>query len=432
LINTETIIAQCTPKGHGALALLRMSGPDAIMFADSFVMLSTGNALHMSTTHTIHYGTVVDTQKQAIDKVLIFLMRAPHTFTGENTIEITCHNNPFIIASIIAQAIHYGARLAYSGEFTQQAVLHEKIDLIQAEAIDELIHAHTQLALKKALAQMEGSFSHWISTIEQELITCLAFSESSFEFIDEEYMEFGIQIMQCIQKVLAMITTLKKTFNQQQQIRQGIRIALIGSVNAGKSSLFNTLIGKDRAIVTDTPGTTRDAIEAGLYKNGNYWTLIDTAGLRNTRHNIEKEGIKRSYKEAQSADIILLICDGSRPLTSQEQTIYKDICTLYEKKIIFIQSKTDLPLCEHHTNNWKNTITELESPFLLNQRQYNLVLTLEKNLIHIIPLLETYPIAYELISYHLNDALKYFAELTGKSISEAAMDAIFRNFCVGK
>jgi tRNA modification GTPase len=457
LISTETIIAHCTPRGQGALALLRISGQQALVVVDSFAQLATAKKLVSVSTHTIHYGTVIDTNKQVLDKVLFFVMHAPHTFTGEHTIEITCHNNPFIIASIIEQAITQGARLAYPGEFTRRAVLHDKIDLMQAEAIDELIHANTQLTLKKALAQLEGSLSHWVTTIEQELITCLAFSDSSFEFIEEENMEFGTQIKERLQKTLHTLTQLKKNFDQQQQIRQGIRIALLGTVNAGKSSLFNALIGKDRSIVTNIPGTTRDVIEAGLYKYGNYWTLIDTAGLRKTDDKIEQEGIKRSFKEAQNADIILLLCDRSQEWSVQETTVYHELLDAYGKKIILITSKDDLPQQAQHAISWKEILPfsvkkpeqlscieqniqhkieklfeQAESPFLLTQRQYTLLLALEKNLVHIVSMLTTHPISYELVSFHLNDSLKYFAELTGKSVSEAAIDAVFRNFCVGK
>ena len=180
------------------------------------------------------------------------------------------------------------------------------------------------MRLNNLLSQLEGSFTQWITTIEKQLIKALALSEASFEFIDEENMEFNIQIKEIIDKVLATSTTIKKTFDQQQQIRQGIRIAIIGSVNAGKSSLFNTLLQQNRAIVTNIAGTTRDAIEAGLYKNSNYWTLIDTAGLRTTNDIIEQMGITRSHEEAHKADIILLVFDSSHSSNNAEQAVYQE------------------------------------------------------------------------------------------------------------
>ena len=275
----QTIIAQCTPAGAGAIALLRMSGDDAITIADSIAQLTSKIKLSDCATHTIHYGWVTDQDGNHIDQVLFLLMKAPRTFTGQNTVEITCHNNPFIIEQIIAQTIAYGARIADKGEFSRRAFLNGKIDLVQAEAINELIHANTQQALKKSLSQVEGSLSHWIETIQTELFKARAYCEASFEFIDEE-INFAPQIKENIKNILSTITQLKKSFDQQSQIRQGLRIALIGSVNAGKSSLFNALLGKDRAIVTNIAGTTRDVIEAGVYRDGNYWTFVDTAGLR--------------------------------------------------------------------------------------------------------------------------------------------------------
>ena len=451
----ETIVARCTPAGSGAIALIRLSGTHAVALTNKMAQLAGKKQLLQLPTHTIHYGWVVNTRQERIDQVLFLLMRGPQTFTGQDTVEITCHNNPFLIEQIIEQAILHGARLAQEGEFTRRSVQHNKIDLIQAEAINELINAQTQHALKKSLGQLDGSFSYYIAQLEKELIKAMAFCEASFEFIDEE-MEFGGRIAEIINTALEKITAIKKTFNQQQQVRQGIRIALIGAVNAGKSSLFNALLNKNRAIVTSIAGTTRDAIEAGLQKNGNYWTLVDTAGLRQTDDIVEQEGIKKSFEQAKQADIIVLVFDGAREQSVQEHIVYQTLLQDYAKKIILVRTKADLPatviaMLNGHTvlavsNTTKHNIThleqeietkitllfaQLESPFLLNARQYNLLVALEKKLIDLKPMLQK-TIHYELISYHLNDAIAHLAEQTGKSISEASMDAVFREFCVGK
>lgn len=447
----ETIIAQCTPRGTGALALIRLSGDNALSIAEKWGRLSSKTPLSLVPSHTVHYGMAVDASGTLIDRVMFIVMHGPKTFTGEHVVEITCHNNPFIIEQIIEQALLHGARLAQEGEFTKRAYLHNKIDLVQAEAIDELIHANTQMALKKALAQLEGTFSHWIADIEQKLLKVLALSEASFEFLDDE-TSFGAEISAELVTVMETITSLKKKFNQQQQIRQGIRIALIGAVNAGKSSLFNALLDQSRAIVTPIAGTTRDAIEAGLYRNGTYWTLVDTAGLRQTDDIIEQQGIAKSYDEAQRADLILLIYDSSRPMTEQEKNIYEDLGARHAHKIIAIATKSDLPRLEQHqtalsvSNKDGHSVravekkleekihdlfATLESPFLLNQRQYNLLIGLEKKL-STLPNLLSSNIAYELVSHELKEALACLSELTGKSISEQGMDAVFKNFCVGK
>lgn len=451
----QTIIAQCTPRGSGALALLRISGIDALNITAKISKLASKKSILEVASHTVHFGSIID-QQETIDQVMFIVMHGPKTFTGQNVVEITCHNNPFLVEAIIHQALAHGARLAQEGEFTKRAFLNKKIDLIQAESINELIHASTQMALKQSLAQLEGSFSHWLKNIEKEIMKNAALSEASFEFIDEE-MEFGIQINQSLDGVLNNLEIIKKTFNQQQHIRQGVRIALIGSVNAGKSSLFNALLNKNRSIVTDIAGTTRDVVEAGVYKNSSYWTLIDTAGLRQTNDFVEKEGISRSYQEAQLADCILLIYDGSRALSPQEEIIYQDLLALYSHKIIIIYTKSDATHYPHivfstcpyiRVSVYDKTViatleimienkieqdlfNNIESPFLLNQRQFNLLLSLENNLIRVKELLIE-PVAYELVSYHLKESLENLTELSGQTITEQSMDAIFREFCVGK
>nr|MBA2307160.1 50S ribosome-binding GTPase [Candidatus Dependentiae bacterium] len=291
--------------------------------------------------------------------------------------------------------------------------------------------------------------------LQKDLLRSIAWCEVSFEFLDEGE-EFGSQIRISLEEMLVKIEHLKETFNAQQQIKNGIKIALIGSVNAGKSSLFNALLKQKRAIVTDIPGTTRDVIEAGMYYKGNYWTLTDTAGLRTTNDSIEQEGIRRSCEEAHKADIILLVHDSSRATSSAEKVIYDDMCKNYEKKIIYIYSKADLPQGENISREGSNALTlsvsdktsldflmttidekiaalfaVLDSPFLLNKRHYGVLLHLEQKITALMPLLKE-PIHYEIVSYHLQDALTTLSELTGKSISEAALDLVFKEFCVGK
>lgn len=450
----QTIIAQCTPKGSGAIALLRISGADAIEITTSISKLASGKILRELPTHTIHFGYVIDQDGQHIDQVIFLLMHAPRTFTGQHTVEITCHNNPFIITDIIKAAITGGARIAENGEFTRRAVINNKIDLVQAEAINELIHANTTITLKQSMAQLEGSLSSWITELEDSLLNALALTEASFEFLDDE-ISFGPQIRKIIDTMRSKIKDICKSFDRQQQIRNGIRIAILGSVNAGKSSLFNALLIKDRAIVTNVPGTTRDTIEAGLYKNGNYWTLIDTAGIRQTHDIIENQGIERSLKEARAADIIILVLDGSRSLSKDEEVFYQNCIEQHKDKIILVRNKVDTALdnnprlrqtcidCSCKTKQNINTIEKtieekiaalfdtINAPFLLNERQAHLLLTLDQKLGFIESMMHE-PIQYELLSTHIKDALVLTSELTGKTINEHTMDRIFKQFCVGK
>ena len=456
LADEETIIAQSTPQGKGAIALLKLSGLEVRKIVDSIAKLPYQKTITELPNNSVSYGWIVDENKNHIDQVMFIVMDGPKTFTGQNTIEITCHNNQFLIELIINQAIKHGARLAQQGEFARRAVLNGKIDLIQAEAINDLIQANNQMTLKASLAQVEGSFSSWLAFIEKDLIKALAWSEASFEFLDDE-QEFGSQIKDHLEQINHKISDLKKIFDSQKQIRQGIKIALIGSVNAGKSSLFNTLLNQNRSIVTAIPGTTRDIVESGLYKNGNYWTLIDTAGIRQTRDIIEQEGIRRSFEQAAIADIILLIFDGSRELTSEEAAFYNQMLSEYKNKIILIKNKCDLnnlsnSILNNNTHIPFSSITQqnllkideeiqqktnllfstIESPFLLNKRQFNYILTLENKLSNIIDMLSHNFINYEIISLKLREAIENISELTGKTVSEAALDTVFKEFCVGK
>jgi tRNA modification GTPase len=457
-MNSDTIVAHCTPSGSGAIALLRISGSQAFSIVNSCAQLSSGKLLSSVDTHTIHHGWVVNHNGKKLDEVLFLAMRGPRTFTGEDTIEITSHNNQFLIETLIERIIACGARPAQPGEFTRTAVENNKIDLLQAEAINELIHAQSQQALKHALDQLEGSLSQQLAILEKKVLQIIGLCEASFEFLEED-VDFSDQMRERIQETLTTVAHLKKNFDQQQLVRQGVRIALVGTVNAGKSSLFNALIGKNRAIVTSIAGTTRDVIEAGSYQDGMYWTFIDTAGLRNTDDVIEKEGIERSYQEAQNADLVLLVNDTSRFLTDAEKLVYETILTTYQTKTILVHNKIDALVQESVKNTFGNCLAEssvstktregietlhqtittvvhelvdkTDCPFLLNKRHMTLLTSFENKLLTVSDFLQG-TIEYELVAYHLKDALSVLTELTGKSVSEKAMDMIFRDFCVGK
>lgn len=455
LKDEQVIVAQATPQGAGAIAMLRISGDRAVEVVDSISALAGYKKLIDQISHTIHYGWVVDAQDQHVDQVLFLLMRAPKTFTGQDVVEITCHNNQFLIEQIIDIIIRAGARLADQGEFTRRAVLHGKVDLVQAEAINELIHAQTTQALKQSLRQLEGSFSSWIATIEKQLIGIIGLCEASFEFLDEE-MSFGPAIVQRLDNVQADIVQVLQTFDKRGYVTQGVRIALVGSVNAGKSSLFNALINRKRAIVTDIAGTTRDTIEAGMYSNGAFMTFVDTAGLRDSDDVVEKIGIDRSFDEVTSSDIILMVFDASIQYSQQDIAVYESIAQKHADKIIFVQNKIDaghhlLPFLSQdqvvdvsvlkniNVDQLRMKIDEKinalmqigQSPCLLNKRQYSLLLLLEQEL-ECIKNRISIRIDYELLVILINDAISKLSQLTGKTVSEDALDAIFREFCVGK
>lgn len=455
LKDDEAIVAQATAIGAGAIAMLRVSGLNAVAIVDFIAHLPGNKKLVSQDSHTIHYGWIIDTSGQHIDQVLFLLMRAPKTFTGQDVVEITCHNNQFLIEQIIDIIIQAGARLAESGEFTRRAVLNDKVDLVQAEAINELIHAQTSQALKQSLRQLEGSFSSWIASIEKQLIHIVAYCEASFEFLDEE-MTFDQQIHQRLETVMVDIDQVLKTFDKRQYVTQGVRIALVGSVNVGKSSLFNALINRKRAIVTDIAGTTRDTIEAGMYQQGAFVTFIDTAGLRDSQDVVEKIGIDRSFQEVTSSDLILLVFDATQSCNEQELSLYESIAQQHKDKIIFVQNKIDMGnyLLPFLTLQETVSVSVVEnknidqlrakidhkiddlmeigqSPCLLNKRQHNLLFAVQQQL-GVIQQGLNKTIEYELLVIQVTDAIIKLSELTGKTVTEDALNAIFREFCVGK
>jgi tRNA modification GTPase len=450
----QTIIAQCTPQGSGALALVRLSGAQSWTIAEQLSRLSHNKKITEQSSHTVHHGFILKPDDTDLDEVMFIIMRGPKTFTGEDVVEITCHNNPLIIQQLIDHACFLGARIAEPGEFSRRAVMNDKIDLTQAEAIYDLIHAQTEQSLKRSLAQVKGSLSQISHTIEAELVSLLAWCEASFEFLDEGG-DFADELRTRLNTLMTMLHDIQRGFNTENLIRQGMRVALIGSVNAGKSSLFNSLVGQKRAIVTPIAGTTRDSIEATITRDGVTFTIIDTAGLRTTDDIIEQEGIDRSLHEAALADVVLIVIDQSRIMNEAEQEIYTKLCDEHKAKSIIILNKCDLPQqiffktddAVQISTVTKNGIKELEellvqhyndaveqhnSPYLLTQRQRIVIDGVAQKLKLIQTLLNDSHISYEIVSYHLRDVLEQLTELTGKSVTEAGLNQVFKQFCIGK
>ncbi len=459
----EFIIAQCTPQGSGAIAVIRLCGDNLFSSHLPWVKLSKNVQSHELDSHTIHYGQVIDPEnKEAIDQVLFLIMHAPKTFTGQDTLEISCHNNQMIIQKIIDVVCRYGARQALPGEFSKRSVLNGKIDLLQAESINELIHANTQEALKRSLSQLSGSFSHCIADVQKKLVELISLVEASFEFLDEEQRDFNFHERVCrqLQSLYNNVLRIEGTFSAYEQIRQGIKIALIGVTNAGKSTLFNALVRQDRAIVTDIEGTTRDSIESTVYRAGSYLQLVDTAGLRLTDDVIEQAGIERSRKQALQADVILLVIDSTRSIDDQIKEAEYEWLKPLLNRVILVVNKIDLvenPVTLSHS--WFNGcpllsvsaqknqgVVELESaielqikmlhermesPFLLNKRQWQLVSSCRQELNVVLEQLE-HDESYEIIAYHLKKVLEMLGSLTGRDATEQVFDKVFSSFCVGK
>jgi tRNA modification GTPase len=338
----DTIAAIATPIGEGGLAVIRISGAHALAVADAIFspVGKSSRKASAAASHTIQFGHVVRAGK-TIDDVLLSVLRAPRTFTREDVVEITCHGGILPAKMVLDAALAAGARLAEPGEFTRRAFLNGRIDLAQAEAVADLIHARTELALSAAHEQLAGKLSQRINQLRDDLLKTLAHVEAYIDFPEEDIAEETRgQLLERLERGVAFMDELLRTADEGQILRRGIRAAIIGRPNAGKSSLLNQLLGHDRAIVSPIPGTTRDTIEETANIRGLPVVFIDTAGLREARDEIEVEGIRRSHESLQKAEFILHVLDVSEPLTEADE---KYLAGFAGKKRILVRNKIDLP-----------------------------------------------------------------------------------------
>jgi tRNA modification GTPase len=342
-MHADTITAIATPLGEGGLAVVRISGAEAFAVADKFFISSGKSSLKPSAapSHTIHYGKIIR-HGETVDEVLLSVLRAPRTFTREDTVEISCHGGLLPAKLVLDTILENGVRLAEPGEFTRRAFLNGRLDLAQAEAVADLIHSRTELALVAANEQLAGKLSQRINELRDEMMKTLAHVEAHIDFPDEDIApETRAQLIQRLENGVLFMDGLLRTANEGQILRRGIRAAIVGRPNAGKSSLLNQLLGHDRAIVSPIAGTTRDTIEETANIRGLPVVFIDTAGLREGRDEIEVEGIRRSRETLAKAELILHVLDASEPLTSADESYLAEFAA---KKRILVRNKTDLPV----------------------------------------------------------------------------------------
>ena len=338
----DTIAAIATPIGEGGLAVIRISGAQAFAVADAIFspLGKTSVKPSVAASHTIQFGHVMRAGK-TIDEVLLAVLRAPRTFTREDIVEITCHGGILPAKMVLDAALSSGARMAEPGEFTRRAFLNGRIDLAQAEAVADLIHSRTELALSAANEQLAGKLSQRINQLRDDLLKTLAHVEAYIDFPEEDIAEeTKDQLLSRLDRGVSFMDELLRTATEGQILRRGIRAAIIGRPNAGKSSLLNQLLGHDRAIVSPIPGTTRDTIEETANIRGLPVVFIDTAGLREARDEIEVEGIRRSRESLRKAEFILHVFDVSEPLTETDE---KYLAEFSDKKRILVRNKMDLP-----------------------------------------------------------------------------------------
>ena len=453
----DTIAAIATPLGEGGLAVVRLSGPKALTIADRCFEPIGKSSLKPSAapTHTIQYGRVLRDHR-VVDEVLASVMRAPRTFTREHVVELTCHGGLLPAKLVLDTLLENGARLAEPGEFTKRAFLNGRLDLAQAEAVADLIHARTELALQAAHEQLAGKLSQRINLLRDDLLKTLAHVEAHIDFPDEDIAPHTkAELTRRLQAGLAFIEDLLRTADEGQILRRGIRAAIIGRPNAGKSSLLNQLLGHDRAIVSPVAGTTRDTIEETANIRGLPVVFVDTAGLRDSGDAIELEGIRRSRQALVRADVILHVLDASEPMTDADRNYLAEFAG---RKRLLVGNKSDLPrrldalastesawvavscLTGEGIEALKDAIKslvwagEIKAEMLqvmINSRHQDALKRAQLATERTVEALQR-DLTLELVGLDLHIAVNAIGEIVGKTSTEDLLDSIFSQFCIGK
>ena len=457
----DTIAAISTAPGEGAIGIVRISGDLAISIASSIYQCGT-KQLEEQKTHTIHYGHIVDPKSGEIyDEVMVSVLRAPKTFTREDIVEINCHGGIVAINRVLQLVLRMGARLAEPGEFTKRAFLNGRIDLSQAEAVMDLIRAKTDKSMQLAMRQLDGQLSHLIQNLRQEILNTLAQVEVNIDYPEyDDVEEMTLQLLrEKTQQVLQGIRTLLNTASQGKILRDGLKTAIVGRPNVGKSSLLNVLLREEKAIVTDIAGTTRDTIEEYVNVRGVPLQLIDTAGIRETDDVVEKIGVERSRKALKEADFVLLLLNQSEIL--QEEDIRLLETTKGMKRIILF-NKTDLP-SKLSTENiapyakeeeivttsmlnkegidqleekiagyfFQGQMNERDATYLSNTRHIALLEKAEQALVEVQNGIEM-EMPVDLIQIDFTRAWDLLGEITGDSVQDELLTQLFSQFCLGK
>ena len=452
----NTICAISTPYGSGGIAVVRVSGESAIQIVDT--LFYGRKSLTEAPAYTVHYGEIVKGENgkvkgekyEVLDQVLASVFRAPHSFTGEDVVEIACHGSMYIQQTLLQWLVDAGCQLAKAGEFTQRAFLNGKMDLTESEAVADLIAAQTKAEKDLALSQLRGGISNELAALRERLLTFTSLIELELDFADHEELEFAdrTQLNALADEIDSTIGALVASFKTGNAIKQGIPVAIIGAPNVGKSTLLNALLGEERAIVSDIQGTTRDTIEDTLVLGGMLFRFIDTAGMRVTNDTIENLGIERSRQAAQRAAIIIHLQDP----TQDASDILSSLPDIQEKKIIHVFNKADilpsftppenaiyisakngevgsikeqLILFAKEQFNTRNAVT------ISNTRHYE-ALVRAQEAIHRVQDGLSMQISGEFLSMDLQDCLTALGEITGQITSQEVLNNIFSKFCIGK
>ncbi|MBR9978245.1 MAG: tRNA uridine-5-carboxymethylaminomethyl(34) synthesis GTPase MnmE [Bacteroidetes bacterium] len=456
MMSTDTVAAIATPPGTAGLAVLRLSGSRSIEIASA---VFTGADLRAVHSHTVHYGKVRDSHGEVLDEVLVSVFRAPQSYTGEDSVEISCHGGTLLARSVLQALLDAGARHAEAGEFTRRAFMNGRMDLTQAEAVADLIHAQSQQARRASLRQLEGSLSEYIGAIREQLLHIASMLELSLDFVEEDVAFLSNEELHAvISDAMVRIRSALESYGSGRLLRDGIRVVLLGCPNVGKSSLLNALLGADRAIVTDVPGTTRDFIEEALLLRGVLFRMVDTAGLRDTGDTVELHGIARTHAMLREADVVCLLSEAAGG-----EDMLETACTLAElgkddARLIPLFTKSDLvPAAERdRLRGIGLPVSVLESGGLdlLRERLFEVARSLHDtteagsvlvtNARHAdclrlsLAALQRADDALqggateEFVSVEVRDATTVLGEIIGEVTSDDVLNGIFSRFCIGK
>ncbi|MFT0714950.1 tRNA uridine-5-carboxymethylaminomethyl(34) synthesis GTPase MnmE [Flagellimonas lutimaris] len=453
---TDNIVALATPSGTGAIAVIRVSGPDAIRLVDKLFKSIKGKKLEQQKSHTIHLGNIVDGGK-ILDEALVSIFKGPHSYTGENVVEISCHGSPFIQQQIIQLLLRNGCRSASAGEFTLRAFLNGKMDLSQAEAVADLIASDSEAAHDIAMQQMRGGFSNEIQELRQELLNFASLIELELDFSQED-VEFAdrTQFNELLTKISNVLKKLIDSFALGNVIKNGIPVAIVGQPNVGKSTLLNVLLNEERAIVSEIAGTTRDTVEDHISIKGIGFRFIDTAGIRETEDVVEKIGIERTFEKIEKARLIIYLFEGMNFDKSELEQIQKrypnkqllPICNKMDllSKIQIDKIKKAIPNVLFLSAKFKEGLSELEDKLLslvdsgalsgdttiiTNSRHYDALLKALEEIQKVKEGLDM-DLSSDLMAIDIRQALYHLGEITGSVTTDDLLGNIFSNFCIGK
>jgi len=468
LWENDTITAISTPIGEGGIGIVRISGPKTLEIAQEVFRDKNLNKIKIKDffSHTAHFGFVIDPESgEKIDEVILVLMKKPQTYTREDIVELNCHGGMLSLRKVLETVINCGARVAEPGEFTKRAFLNGRIDLSQAEAVIDLVKAKTEKSLNSSLAQLEGNLKDKIINLREKVLRITAEIEAPMDFPDQDIEELdSTEIQKRIQNILKEVSFLLSTLNYGKILREGINTVIVGKANVGKSSLFNTLLRENRAIVTHLPGTTRDSIEELINLKGIAFKIIDTAGFKNPENIIEKISLKRMRNFLDKADLILTMFDVNTPLSEEDMNVIREINKAKErnKKIIIIENKIDLKekiekqklfeflnikedirislkdqtgveqLEEELVKIVFNGIEMPQNGVIINNiRQAEALQRAKQGLKQIFKGIKK-KIPHDLLTVDLKEVMESLGEITGDSVSDEIVNDIFSRFCIGK